>query len=354
MKCFWTQPFRLAELDQLDAKLCRLVIARCHSVADLRNYLENVLLRLERREAAIVREAWSVAIPLAYRLALDDTSRGYRIGSRLKEAALWAAYPQLMECVELEVDWLCKSAYNVTYAALGTAQEKIHAQLTEFQARLEGDWRVYGRRKSIGSIFEKLFRYHSGEKTPKNDSSPGLNRMALFLAQFEGQVAQRLSGEHRGKREYDHSEVKWLLPDLLAFTLQLKESGHELRNLGSAKAKYKAAFAVLRQHFAGCAYFGPSYSSAWHMNRMVCHWEYPVGESAPPIALELFVRTDFDFFVGYGSYWRYKGVDLFAASNEEGASARRRFVSRIRACKSFSDVQEMLFTEITTGQLSLF
>jgi len=85
---------------------------------------------------------------------------------------------------------------------------------------------------------------------------------------------------------------------------------------------------------------------------MVCHFEYPVAASSC-VAIELFVRTDFDYFIGYGNYWRYKGIDLFAPSSRENDAFRRQFVKRVRACRSFLDVQEMLLKDITSGQISI-
>jgi hypothetical protein len=349
---FWVEPFRLAGSSNFDAGRCRWVVNHCRSVAELLEYLEKVLGRLRVDGSSGVEEAWTVAIPLAYRLSVDDTSHGYRIGAALKDAALRASHPRLMECIDLEMDWMCKSAYNVRYSELQSVHETIADQLSDCRNELEGQWRVYGRIKSIGSTFEKLARYYTGQKRPKADPRASLVPLPVFLDQFAEQVSERLMGNHRGKQGYSGSDVRRVLPDLLAFTLQLKESARERRNLGSAKARYKGVFRCLEACLPGEAYFGPAYSSAWHMNRMVCHWGFPVNDRA--IGLELFVRTDFDFFVGYGSYWRYKGIDLFSSAADDRCAARKRFVSNLRTCGSFRDVQELLLREINSGQLTLF
>jgi hypothetical protein len=349
---FWTLISECEETHSIDFVRCRQIIDQNDTIAGVRSYLDSVLSRLEEGDRGAISEAWSVAVPLAYRLAIDDTANGYRIASRLKEAAMWAAYPEILSCVGDEIEWLCKSACGTGYSELRNVQKDICDKLTTFSRSLNGQWRVYGRRKSISSVMAKLAKLNSGNKLPKNTSPEVLHRMNGLLVQFQEQVSQRMAGYHCQKRPYEFSDVKWLLPDLLAFTLQLTEKSDSNRNLGSAKARYISVYRKLCEQFPARVFFGPSYSRAWHMNRMVCHLEYPVAASSC-VAIELFVRTDFDYFVGYGNYWRYKGVDLFAPSSRENKTSRQQFIRRVRECRSFSDVQEMLLKEITTGQISI-
>lgn len=358
MNSLWTLISDCEENYDIDFVRCRQIIDQNGTIANVRCYLESVLSRLEEGDREAIGEAWSVAVPLAYRLAIDDTATGYRIASRLKEAAMWMVYPKILSCIRDEIEWLCKSACGAGYSELRDVQKDIYDKLTTFSLSLDGQWRVYGRRKCISSILGKLAQLNSGNKLPKNTSPKVLHRMEVLLAQFQEQVSQRMVGDHRPKRPYEFSDVKWLLPDLLAFTLQLTEKSDSNRNLGSAKSRYKSVYRKLSKHFPAHVFFGPSYSMAWHMNRMVCHLEYPATASpsvviSPCVAIELFVRTDFDYFVGYGNYWRYKGIDLFTPSSLESDASRQQFVQQVRACRSFVDVQDMLLKEITTGQLSL-
>ena len=353
MNSFWALISDCEEIHSIDFVRCRQIIDQSATIAGVRSYLESVLSRLEEGDRGVIGEAWSVAVPLAYRLAIDDTANGYRIASRLKEAAMWADYPEILSCVGDEIEWLCKSACGTDYSELRNVQKDICDKLTTFSRSLNGQWRVYGRRKCISSILGKLAQLNSGNKLPKNTSPEVLHQINGLLVQFQEQVSQRMAGDHRLKRPYEFSVVKWLLPDLLAFTLQLTEKSDSNRNLGSAKARYRSVYRKLcEQLFPAHVFFGPAYSKAWHMNRMVCHLEYPVTASSC-VAIELFVRTDFDYFVGYGNYWRYKGIDLFAPSTRENKTSRQQFIRGVRECKSFSDVQEMLLNDITKGQLSI-
>lgn len=223
MNSIWTLISNCEETYSIDFIGCRQVIDQCCTIAGVRSYLESVVSRLENGDRGVIGEAWSVAVPLAYRLAIDDTASDYRIASRLKEAALWADYPEILSSVEDEIDWLCKTACGESYSELRNVQKDIYDKLTAFSRSLNGQWHVYGRRKCISSILGKLAQLNSGNKLPKNTSPEVLHQINGLLVQFQEQVSQRMAGDHRLKRPYEFSAVKWLLPDLLAFTLQLTE-----------------------------------------------------------------------------------------------------------------------------------
>ncbi len=126
MKSLWTLISDCEENNDIDFVKCRQVIDQSGTITNVRCYLERVLSRLEEGDREAISEAWSVAVPLAYRLAIDDTSTGYRIAAQLKEAAMRVDYPEIFLCIEDEIEWLCKSACGASYSELSDVQIILH------------------------------------------------------------------------------------------------------------------------------------------------------------------------------------------------------------------------------------
>jgi hypothetical protein len=134
----------------------------------------------------------------------------------------------------------------------------------------------------------------------------------------------------------------------------MHEDKFSSRNIGAAKSRYRAVFRKLLKEVPVAPYYGPSYSSEWHMNRMVIYLETTF-EHLNRLPLELFIRTDLDYFIGFGNYWRYKGINLFASSKSlDKTGYKRNFNRKIRRCQNFSEVQRLMFEEVSKGQLELF
>lgn len=335
----------------------QIVISKSKSIDDIKNYIETIFTELANGNKNVLEEAKSIALPLSYRFAIDDTSNNYRISSELKEEIFRNEFPQeLIACIDEEMNWLCETAFGFSYFAIDGLLESIHDDLKIFTASLPENWSVYGRSKSISSILGKFSRFRFGKKGPKDKSETTRKTIDLVLTQFEQNLGLRLSDANALNeiKAYNFSSLKWLLPDFIAFTIQLKEDNNIAnRNLGSAKSKYKSVFNKFIKVFPNQIFFGPSYSDLWHINRMVCYIEYKVGSSIK-IPFELFIRTDYDYFVGYGNYWRYKGIDLFFSSNKETQSSQKEFNKRVKSYSTFSEVQDAIFEDVTTGQLDLF
>lgn len=335
----------------------QVIVARSENIDDIKRYIETIFNSLKEGNISVLEEAKSVALPLSYRFALDDTSNNYRISSFLKEEIYRIEFPKnVVDCIDEEIDWICQTAFGFSYKSIDGLLESIFDDLNIFSNNLLGNWYVYGRSKSISSILAKLSKFRSKKKLPKNKSDSTLQLIDSILDRFERHIKLRLLNGNNNVNltPYQFSDLKWLIPDFVAFTIQLREEDHiSNRNLGSAKSKYKSVFNKFLKVFPSQVFFGPSYSSSWHINRMVCYIEYKVGSSIK-IPFELFIRTDYDYFVGYGNYWRYKGIDLFIASNQEKATSKKEFNKKVKNCKSFSEVQETIFYDVTTGQLDLF
>lgn len=335
----------------------QIVISNSKSIDDIKNYIESIFTKLKNGNTDVLEEAKSVALPLSYRFAIDDTSNNYRISSELKEEIFRNEFPEeLLACIDDEIDWLCETAFGFSYFAVDGLLKSIYDDLKIFTADLHENWFVYGRSKSISSILGKFSRFRIGKKRPKDKSDTTRKAIDLILNQFEQNLELRLLNDNASKeiKAYHFSNLKWLLPDFIAFTIQLKEDNNIVnRNLGSAKSKYKSVFNKFIKVFPNQIFYGPSYSDLWHINRMVCYIEYKVGSSIK-IPFELFIRTDYDYFVGYGNYWRYKGIDLFFSSNKETQTSQKEFNKRVKRYSTFSEVQNAIFEDVTTGQLDLF
>ena len=90
--------------------------ARCVALAyraagndSIRQYVEEVLGELRAGKSERLEEAIHVAIPLIYRFAIDDTSRGYRVGAELKEECSRLKHPDFYCALRSEVECLCRS-----------------------------------------------------------------------------------------------------------------------------------------------------------------------------------------------------------------------------------------------------
>jgi hypothetical protein len=334
----------------------QIVISNSESIKDIKYYIENVLRELRNGNKDLINDAKNVALPLSYRFAIDDTSSDYRISSEIKEELFRLEFSEEeLKSIEEEVDWLCQSAFGFSYMAMGGLLESIFDDLKIFTESLTENWYVYGRIKNISSILAKFSRFRNEKKMPKDRSIETKQNIDLILNQFEKQVAMRLLyNDTVVYKPYKFEHLKWLLADFVAFTIQLKEADNiKNRNLGSAKSKYKSVYKKFLQLFPNQVFFGPSYSNSWHINRMVCYIEYKAGSSIK-IPFELFIRTDYDYFVGYGNYWRYKEIDLFTTSNKENETSQKEFNKKVKKYKSFSEVQNAIFNDVTTGQLDLF
>jgi len=339
----------------VDNYKAQLVLSNCKTIAQIKEYLENILYELKKSNYDIIDEAKNVAIPLSYRLALDDTSSNYRISSEIKEELYKLEFSEkFRKCVKDEIDWICETAFGFSYYSINQLLEDVYEDLQLFSNSLNGNWFVYGRSKNISSILSKLAKFKNESKRPKDKSEETKELINKVLTRFENNISLRMENELSTKiMTYSFNDVKWLITDLVAFTIQLKEGDLKKRNLGSAKATYKSVLNKMLLIFPNEIFFGPSYSNNWHMSRMVCYIEYKVGSSIK-IPFELFIRTDYDYYVGYGNYWRYKDINLFLASSQENEDSRLKFNRMVRDFKRFEEVQEALFKEITTGQLDLF
>lgn len=336
----------------IEVEGCKGIVASARSVQDIRVQVEAILSDCRAGDKAALRKVWGIALPLSYRLALDDTAKNYRIASALKESAMLLEYSELMRAVAMEMEWLCQTAFGMGYSEMGGINQWLFLQLERIADELEGDWFVYSRQKTVSSILQKLSQYHHGEKLPKDKSPELISGMHAALAQFERQVEARLHQDPHDYKPYDFNVIKWLLPDLMAYTIQMHENEGGSRNLGSAKAKYQGVYSQLRA-IKMSAYYGPSYSSSWHMNRMVCYLQ-DNWNSSVYYAAELFVRTDLDYFIGFGNYWRYKRINLFTRSASEQVKNRREWIRRVKDFRQFEEVQNLLFEEVSSGQLALF
>lgn len=335
----------------------QLIVSRSETIDDIKLYIEKIYSSLKKGDCRVLKEAKSVAMPLSYRLALDDTSNNYRISSVLKEQIYRTEFSkELISCIDEEIDWLCQTAFGFSYKFIDGLLDSIFDDLNAFSKNLQGDWFVYGRSKNISSILAKFSKFRNKNKLPKDKSEDTMLLIDSVLDMFEKHIELRLLNRSNNLHltPYKFSDLKWLLPDFVAFTIQLREN-HNItsRNLGSAKSKYKSVYKKFLEIFPNQVFYGPSYSNSWHINRMVCYIEYKVGSSIK-IPFELFIRTDYDYFVGYGNYWRYKGIDLFIASNKEKEISKKEFNKKVKNCKTFSEVQHTIFDDITTGQLDLF
>jgi hypothetical protein len=334
----------------------QIVISNSESIKDIKFYVENILHELRNGNKQVINVAKNVALPLSYRFAIDDTSCNYRISSEIKEEIFRLEFSDKeLKSIEEEIDWLCQSGFGFSYMAMDGLLESIFDDLKGFTHSLSEKWYVYGRVKTTSSILAKFFRFKIEKKMPKDTSIETKENINLILSQFEKQVAMRLLyNDTIVYKPYKFEQLKWILADFVAFTIQLKEDNNiKNRNLGSAKSKYKSVFKKFLELFPNQVFFGPSYSNSWHINRMVSYIEYKAGSSIK-IPFELFIRTDYDYFVGYGNYWRYKEIDLFTTSNKENETSQKAFNNRVKKYKTFSEVQNAIFEDVTTGQLDLF
>ena len=155
------------------------------------------------------------------------------------------------------------------------------------------------------------------------------------------------------QHEYCGEDINWIIPDLIGVSIQFSHAFVRNHNLGTSKRRYLGVFNELARNINADIYYGPSFSEKWHINRLVCYVLFTRGNHIR-LPTEIFIRTEYDYNIGYANYWRYKGVSLLETTQKEGVRKRAELLREIKACKEYSEVQELIFREVTSGQLCLF
>ncbi|MEX0811588.1 MAG: hypothetical protein WD048_05170 [Chitinophagales bacterium] len=338
---------------KVDIEACRKLIFNTTEVYQVKEYLDDILRDLKFGKTRVIDEARSVALPISYRLSLDDTSSDYRISSKINTEIFRLENPKLSKSISDEIKNLIFKSFKIRYSGLKILENQIVFDLSKFSTKLDDEWHSYGRVKEIFSIYYKLFRFKIHDKQPKKKSDEVYKGITGVLQTFEENVCIRLNDHVEDIKSYDTQQVMWIVPDLIAITIQLSIKSDHTRNLGSLKSKYKSVNKKLKEEYPLEIFYGPSYSNKWHINRLVSYafWNF----KNYMIPIELFIRTDFDYFIGYANYWRYKGVHLFAGTHKDSTSkSKKMLINKIHECNSFYEVQNMLYREIKSGQLELF
>ncbi|OJV16393.1 MAG: hypothetical protein BGO21_26200 [Dyadobacter sp. 50-39] len=346
----WELVSKTEDAFPIDPVGCRAVLRQANSSTDVRNYLVGILRQLETNDLAVIPEVWRVAIPLAYRLGLDDSSSGFHIASRLRDAAICLAYPTTMKNFKDELDWVYESACGIKYSQLNVLDVEFSQTMSDFLSGYKENWKIYSRIKTASSILSKLAAFHTGKKKPKAQENYKVSDSDIqaFLHQFSRQFQSRMNGSPISD-PYDLSVLKYILPDCIAFTIQLSES-RQIPTI--AKQKYEQIFkdfSVIPSEI----YFGPAYSQSWHINRLTSHFlcTFSGGLKIP---IELFIRTDLDYYIGYSNYWLYKGIQLYYSTDRQKKIYQTNFIRQVRKCRSFEEVQSLIFRDLVSGQLDIF
>ncbi len=337
----------------IDVEACRKLLFETNEVSQIKDYLDQILRTLKSGNVEIIKEAKSIALPLSYRLSIDDTSNNYRISSKINSEIFKLENPELSKCISDEIKHLIFKTLKIRYDGLRILEKQIDLDLKRFAKELDDDWYIYGRVKELFSIYLKLYKFKKNKKKPKKKTDKIKHGISNTLRKFEKNVHYRLNSIEKKLHDYETEYFIWIIPDLIAVTFQQSIKSNHTRNLGSLKSKYKSINNRLIEECPFEIFYGPSYSTKWHINRLVTYglWNFKNYQ----IPMELFIRTDFDYFIGYANYWRYKGINLFAGSHTDKTDKNKKdLIKRIYMCVSFSEVQEMLYKEIKTGQLELF
>jgi hypothetical protein len=215
------------------------------------------------------------------------------------------------------------------------------------------DYKIYGRVKGPYSIFDKLYRYWGGKKNTKNRHPDVIASLNRILRVFDSNISNRIELCKELSESYQNEEIKWIIPDYFAITIQFNSDLVKNKNIGSTKSKYMGIYNKLEKNLISNIYYGPSYSEKWHMNRLVFYTLFTLSDKIR-IPGEVFIRTDYDYFIGYANYWRYKNIHLLERTNSIQSDEHFEMLRKIKNCHEFREVQELIFDEITKGQLLMF
>lgn len=348
-------PSGRASADQ--AAKCDDIIRSAKSPNEVRQYIRGVLRKLREGRNDLVSEALNVAMVLAYRLALDDSSANERLGSSIKEACCRALHPEFYKALSDEIALIAQSRYRVKYARLSTHLGRILAQLKVAADAVSGlRFTTYGRVKTAYSIFEKLCAYADGRESLKDPSAELENSLFSTLNKFGCNVLMRMSHSGSVVADYSTEEIEWILPDLLAATIQYDgpvrgpDAFVDGANLGATKRRYRWLYRRLIEANGCEVYMEPHWSARWHINRLVFYAYFcPTNKIRLPV--EVFIRTTYDYCIGYANYWRYKGISLRGDESDVCDAERERLLVRIKGCASFGDVQRLVLEEAKRGLL---
>jgi hypothetical protein len=345
---------------EVDELKCSELVEKLQSVVAIEKYLTSLKVKLNsamnsdamlnEKHEELVEEAWSVAIPIAYRFAIDDTARNFRIGSELKELTMRLVFPNEINAFEKELNNICSAALGISYQSLEREHAKLKLGLENFASKLPEKWRVYGRIKNPSSILNKFYKYKIGQKKTKPHDKSEAENIDLLIERLEENIKLSLEPEktepdQNKSNPYNFETLKWLLPDLLAFTIQMEEEEDSKKNLGANKSKYRKVYRLLEKENICHIYYGPDYSTKWHMNRMVCYLEVDL-DLLTRIPCELFIRTDVDYFIGFGLYWIYKDTGPFMEYKHTSKKFQEWFISESKKCKNFDEVKQILLNDV--------
>lgn len=334
------------------SKECLDILYGARAVGDITEYVSLILSKLEHNDHSAVDEALHVALPLVYRLGLDDSSGNARIASAIKDKCCTLRYPAFYKALENEINDVCISYCHTTFNKCGEYVKELVDETSSCVRSIAIPFKVYGRRKSPYSIFEKLVRYSKKDKHLKDNNSQRSVSLRLFLEKFEDNIIATLNGSQR-KHDLWGDDINWIIPDLIGVTVQFSHTFVRNQNLGASKRRYLRVFCELARNIKAHIYYGPSFSEKWHINRLVFYALF-TRESNIRLPAEIFIRTGYDYNIGYANYWRYKGVSLLEATHAEGVRKRAELLRELKACEDFSQVQDLIFREVTSGQLCLF
>jgi hypothetical protein len=320
------------------------------SAADVSAYVHQIVDRAEKGDHSAAEEALHVALPLVYRLGLDDSSSDDRIAARIQDVACKILMPDLHGAAVSLLEEIMRGA-GLSYATCQLALSEFMSETRMLAGRVSEDCHVYGRVKSPIAVFLKFYRYLMGEKKPKGPS-PSSREASLYAIDFLDTLACRMGGDVAPSPRLDLDALSFLLPDLVGVTTQFGNSFGNSR-LGIARRRYHTVLRIFDNQPSFVRKRGPFFSRHWHMNRMAFHVLFgsSTGEAVP---VELLVRTDLDYFLGYANYWRYKNIQLLDPPGSERRTRRLEQIAALRACRHFSEVQELILRELQSGQLLLF
>jgi len=336
----------------IDYIKCKDIVYNSNSLNDVRNYVNSIYNKLLRSEQEVINEALNVTIPIIYRLSLDDSSNNYRIASAIRNKAFKLLYPKFYDALIEEIDYLCYRYFNCSYDSLNTIINDISSQY-EFNLKNSNlKYIIYFRLKSPLSIFDKLYKYYENKKDLKISDNNITNELNNLLNTFSLNVLNRMLNKNVST-EYGNSNILlWALPDLIAFTIQFDQDFIKGKNLGVAKNKYKSVYNKIFKITNSTVYYGPSFSEKWYMNRL--YFYSMLLQSGNKIPYETFIRTNYDYYIGYSYYNRYKNISLLIHPKEEQKKYKIFIVNNIKHCSKFEEVQELLYKEINNRDWLLF
>ena len=334
------------QLSGLDFQIDRCEEALFHrlSVSALTEYVANIIERARAGDRIAAEESLYVALPIVYRLALDDTSRELRFAATIQDVACRVLRPELHRA-------LCQVMATESQGALGLSDAEVVGILPDvldvtktLGTTVCPECRVYGRIKTPVSIFLKLYRYLTRIKVPKGrppSDFDGVQRAAAVLARVDG----RLSGRIDREPTLDGPSLEYLFPDFIGVSIHYDDTFVKGGHLSRAQRRYRRIEAAMAQCETLRMRAGPFRSRHWHMKRLAFHVRYVVGPRVS-VPVEILVRTNRDYLLGYANYWRYKGAVMLEVPGSEEGIARKRLLRRLRGYRDIGSVQEMLLRDV--------